>query len=175
MDGTAPTHRLSRWSQPVTLLPRAVREPRNAGLSIIVGWLTALIPSLLLGAAITRLLPHAAQPDLPVTNLVGVLLIVVFAPVTETLIMAGVLSILLRIVPPTAAVVASAAGWGIAHSLAAPAWGLVIWWPFLIFSTLYVSWRERSLLLALLIPATAHALQNLLPALLLYFRLGSPA
>ena len=88
-----------------------------------------------------------------------------FAPFVETLIMAAVLSLLLRVVPPTAAVLASAVLWGIAHSLQAPVWGLVIWWPFLIFSTLYVVWRQRGTWTAIGVAATTHALQNLAPAL----------
>jgi hypothetical protein len=74
-----------------------------------------------------------------------------------------VLELLIRLVPPPVAVVVSAIGWGVAHSLAAPAWGLVIWWPFLVFSTLYLSWRRRSVLAGLGIVATTHALQNALP------------
>ena len=94
-------------------------------------------------------------------------LVTLFAPVVETLIMAAVLELLLRIVPPGWAVALSALGWGIAHSLQAPTWGLVIWWPFLIFSMLYVTWRKRSILAAIGIVAAVHALNNLIPALLL--------
>ena len=94
--------------------------------------------------------------------------IVIISPLIETLIMAAILSLLLRLVPPLVAIVLSAAGWAVVHSLQASAWGLVIWWPFLIFSTLYVVWRQRSLKLALAIPATVHALNNLGPALLMF-------
>jgi len=45
----------------------------------------------------------------------------------------------------------------------------VIWWPFLVFSTLFVTWRQRSLWLAFAIPMCVHALQNLLPSLLVAF------
>ena len=68
---------------------------------------------------------------------------------------------------PTLAVLVSAALWGIAHSLQAAAWGLVIWWPFVIFSTLYMVWRERSVWAALGVVTATHALQNLGPALLI--------
>ena len=95
----------------------------------------------------------------------------VFAPIVESLIMAAVLELLLRIVPPRWAIALSAIGWGVAHSLQAPTWGLVIWWPFLIFSALYVTWRQRSKLGAIGIAAAVHALNNLIPALLL-LRLG---
>ena len=87
--------------------------------------------------------------------------------------MGSVLLVLLRFVPPSAAIIASAVGWGIAHSMVAPIWGLVIWWPFLVFSTLFVAWHRRSLLLAFLIPMCVHALQNLIPALLVAYGAGS--
>ena len=147
-------------------LPQTLREPQNAWLAIAVGWLTAFLPSILLAGAVGLFLPDMEKPQIEVTGAYVVFLLVVFAPVVETLIMAGVLSLLLRLLPATAAVIASAAGWGIAHSLIASAWGLVIWWPFLVFSTLYVTWRRRSLAAALAIPAAVHALQNVGPSLL---------
>jgi hypothetical protein len=85
----------------------------------------------------------------------------------ETLIMGAVLLVLDRLFGFLPAVLLSAIGWGIAHSLQAPAWGLVIWWPFLIFSLCFLVWRQRSLALAFAVPAAVHALQNSLPALLL--------
>lgn len=99
-------------------------------------------------------------------GLTAVLLLVLFSPIFETLIMGGVLLVLLRFLTPTWAVVASAIAWGGLHSLAAPVWGLIIWWPFLVFSTLFVAWRGRSLTLAFVMPMTVHMLQNLPPALL---------
>ena len=94
-------------------------------------------------------------------------LLVVFAPVVETLIMGSVLLILERLFGFVHAVFLSALGWGIAHSLQAAAWGLVIWWPFLIFSTVFLVWKRRSLLAAFAVPMLVHGLQNLGPALLL--------
>lgn len=173
MQGTVPADRPVHWTRPVTFLPVALREPRDPYITVLVSWLTAFIPSILIGAVVTRLLPHVAQPNLPLGSWVGVFLMVIFAPLTETLIMAAALAVLLRFLPPTVAVIISSIGWGIAHSMAAPAWGLVIWWPFLVFSTLYVTWRQRSLAAAILIPASAHGLQNLLPALLLLTGVGS--
>ena len=66
---------------------------------------------------------------------------------------------------PPIAVLVSAAGWAVFHSLEVPIWGLVVWWPFLVFSTLFVTWQRRSLFAAFLMPAIVHALNNLLPAL----------
>ena len=156
-----------RLSPALSFLPRAIREPRRAWLAIIVGWLTAIVPSLLLAALVSRLLPQLPGPQFDMDPIVSIIAIVIVSPLLETLIMAGILSVLLRLMPATAAILVSAVGWGLAHSAMAPAWGLVIWWPFLVFSTLYVVWRQRSLAAAIAVPATVHALQNLGPALLI--------
>ena len=156
------------WPRPFQYLPKPIFEARRPAVAIPVAWATTFIPSIVLGAIVTTLLPALEQPKLPLDTGMALFMVAVFAPVVETLIMAAVLALLLRFLPPVAAVVASSIGWGIAHSLAAPAWGLVIWWPFLIFSILYVTWRQRSLLAALAVPATVHGLQNLLPALLVF-------
>ena len=81
--------------------------------------------------------------------------------------MAGVLVVLLRFVRPPVAILHQRSGLGRCPLLAAPAWGLVIWWPFLIFSTLFVVWRERGFFAGVGVAAATHALQNLAPALLL--------
>ena len=156
------------WPRPFQYLPKPIFEARRPAVAIPVAWATTFIPSIVLGAIVTTLLPALEQPKLPLDTGMALFMVAVFAPVVETLIMAAVLALLLRFLPPVAAVVASSIGWGIAHSLAAPAWGLVIWWPFLIFSILYVTWRQRSLLAALAVPATVHGFQNLLPALLVF-------
>ena len=153
---------------PLRFLPRPVRDPARPLLSVPVAWATAFFPSIVLAWIISKFAPGAETPDFG--NLPPVLVIfavVIFAPVVETLIMGTVLLLLLRVVTPTIAVLISAVGWGVAHSLQAPTWGLVIWWPFLIFSILYVTWRQRSKLGAIGIAASVHALNNLIPALLL--------
>ena len=154
-----------RLARPLPFLPSPLFEPRRPLLAIGVGWLTAFLPSMALAAIASQLFPAAPQPQFEVSGLAAILALVVFAPVVETLIMAAALVVLQLFLRPVHAVLASAAGWGFAHSLIAPTWGLVIWWPFLIFSILFVTWRRRSLLLALAIPAAVHGLQNLLPAM----------
>lgn len=168
----SPERRPLGWSAPVSLLPRAILEPRAPLMAILIAWLTAFLPSLALAALVEAALPSLGQPNLPIQSASMVVLVAVVAPVIETLIMAAVLSLLLLLFPPTLAVLVSAAGWGIAHSLAAPAWGLVVWWPFLVFSALFVTWRQRSLLAGLAVPAVVHGLQNLLPSLLLFIGAG---
>ena len=150
-------------------LPEPIRIASNPLRAIGVGWLTAFPVSMVFAAIGAFLLPQAQQPEFHVSGLAAISALVIFSPVVETLIMGAVLLILLKLMPPWLAILASAAGWGIAHSSVAPIWGLVIWWPFLVFSTLFVTWRDRSLTLAFLIPMCVHALQNLLPAILVAY------
>lgn len=146
--------------------PRPLLEPRRPVAAIFVGALVAFIPTVLLGVLVVWLFPTQTGPKFAMDGALAVFGLVVFAPLVETLIMGAVLLVLLRLTGPTAAVLGSSAGWGIAHSLAAPIWGLIIWWPFLVFSTLFVVWRSRSLAAAFAIPAAVHALHNLGPALI---------
>jgi hypothetical protein len=146
-------------------LPRQLLEPRRPLAAILIGGLTALLPSLALAMLVQWLFPMEPGPKFEMAGMVAIVGLVVFAPIAETLIMGAALLILLRLVSPTAAVLISSATWGVLHSLAAPIWGLIIWWPFLIFSTLFVVWRSRSLAAAFAVPAAVHALQNLGPAL----------
>ena len=150
-------------SGPLRLLPAAVREPRRAWLAIPVGAALTLSGSLLLSWTASTIAPTLAKPDFPMRGLPAFGLLVLFAPIVETLIMAIVLSLLARFFSPTVTVLGSAALWGVAHSLQAPVWGLVVWWPFVIFSTLYMVWRERGVVAAIGVAAATHALQNLVP------------
>ena len=151
----------------LSFLPRPIREARRPLVAIPVAWLTSFLPSIALAYLVSTIFPDASQPEFPVSPGMQIFLIVVLSPVVETLIMGSALLILLRFVSPSVAVAISAIGWALFHSSFHPTWGLVIWWPFLIFSTLFVVWRNRSLLAAFAIPALVHALQNLPPALML--------
>jgi membrane protease YdiL (CAAX protease family) len=123
-------------------------------------WLLALLPSLMLSGIVSLLVPDAEPPALVTEGSIPLLLIIVVAPLIETLIMAAILLGLRKVVGPTPAVVASAILWAAAHSLSAPVWGLIVWWPFLIFSAAFLTWRERGLLTAIGIVTAAHAMQN---------------
>ena len=115
------------------------------------------------------LLPGAEPPQFKMSGTFALFMLVVFAPIVETLVMGAVLLFLTAVFRRELAVVLSALGWAAAHSAMAPTWGLVIWWPFLIFSILFVTWRQRSLAMAFAVPAAAHALQNSVPALVIAF------
>ena len=151
-------------------LPAPLREPRRVWLAVLVGWVLSIAGSLALSAASQAIAPN--QPTLQIPDLPAWLLIfsfVIFAPIVETLIMAGFLSLFLRFMPPAWAILLSAAGWAVAHSVQVIGWGLVIWWPFLIFSTLFVVWRQRSWWAGVGVAAATHMLQNLGPGLAIAF------
>ena len=148
-------------------LPQRLFRPEKPLRYVALAWACAFVPSLLLSAVASQLLPDHAPSFPKVDPGLLLFLLVVFAPVVETIIMGGVLMILERIFGFVPAVLLSSFGWGIAHSLQAPAWGLVIWWPFLIFSIVFLTWKQRSLAVAFGLPMLVHGLQNLGPALLL--------
>ena len=152
---------------PLRFLPRAIRVAERPILAIAIAWLTSFPVSIILALLASMLFPDVGHPDFKGGPALIIFAVVIFSPVVETLIMGTVLLILLRLLPEWLAIVASAFGWGVAHSMLSPTWGMAVWWPFLILSTLFVAWRKRSLFMAFLLPTCVHALQNLLPAILI--------
>jgi hypothetical protein len=151
-------------------LPAPVREPRRAWLAILTGFALSFAGSVMLALLTSQLAPDLAKPDFKgLSGMTAILLLVVFSPLVETMIMGGVLVILQRFLGPAASVITSALLWGGLHSVGAMSWGLAIWWPFLIFSTLFVVWRQRGFWIAIGVAAATHALQNLGPGLAVAF------
>jgi hypothetical protein len=149
------------------LLPALLREPHRPWLVIPVAWVLSFVGSLGLAAFVQWLAPHAQTIEIP-KNLPPWLIIfgfAIFSPVVETILMGTVLKLLLRWMAPGPAIFMSAIGWGILHSLQIPVWGLAIWWPFLIFSTLFVVWQQRGFWVGVGVAATTHFLQNIGPSL----------
>ena len=155
------------------LLPAFLSDTsQSKPLYVLKGWLLTLLPSLVLAGIVGSLFVEAEGPEFGAPGFLLLFLLVVFAPVVETLIMVPPLLLLNRLFGPTAAVVLSALGWGIAHSLQAPVWGLIIWWPFLIFSSILLVWRKKSLATGMALVMAIHAMQNAVPALLLFWGLS---
>lgn len=136
-------------------------------LYVLKAWLLAFLPSMALAALVAWIAPEPPAPDFGGTGAVPAISVVVLAPVFETLLMTPPVLILNRLLGPAAAILGSAFVWGVAHSLAEPLWGLIIWWPFLVFSSALVAWREKGLGRAMLIVMAVHAMQNLVPGLAL--------
>jgi hypothetical protein len=98
--------------------------------------------------------------------LVIFLLFVVFSPMVETLLLSfGITVISLFTKRKAVLAVLSAILWAALHSLMSPAWGLVVLWPFFVFSCAYLAWRPKSWVKAIWVALCIHALQNVLPAL----------
>ncbi|HEY0130079.1 MAG TPA: hypothetical protein VGB57_01650 [Allosphingosinicella sp.] len=123
-------------------------------------WLTALLPSIALSALVRLIAADAAALQFPGEAAPLILLVVFVGPALETGLLALPLLALNRFLGPGPAVVGSALIWAVAHSLVAPVWGLVIWWPFLIMSIAFLTWRRQGLLWALGVAFAIHALQN---------------
>ena len=150
-------------SRGLRFLPRFLFVAENAPVYILGAWLLAMLPSLVLSGLLRLVAPEAEVPLVEYECLppaFTAIMLIVVAPFLETLIMAAWATILHRAFGFVAAVFGSALAWGIAHSSAVPAWGLVVWWPFLIFTIVYLTWRRRGLWPAIGMATAVHALQN---------------
>ncbi len=135
---------------------------------ILKGWVLALLPSLALSVLAGLVAsPTAEIPDIPVQGSSSLLLLIVVGPLLETLILLPMVLGFRRLLGPGPAVLLGALLWAIGHSLAAPIWGLVVWWPFLLFSIAILTWRDRGLLPTVAVVTTIHGLQNATAGLLL--------
>jgi membrane protease YdiL (CAAX protease family) len=123
-------------------------------------WLLALLPSIALSALVRLVAADAAAPQFPGEAVPLVLLVVFVGPALETLLLALPVLGLDRLFGPGPAVIGSALIWAVLHSLAVPTWGLVIWWPFLVMSIAFLTWRREGLLWAMGVAFAIHALQN---------------
>ena len=143
------------------LLPPFLFDTRQHWVAYLLkAWLLAFLPSVALGAIVTTLAPAAPAPEFGGTGPGIYLLVVLFAPAAETLLLVPPLLLLRRLFGDSAALAGSALLWALLHSWAAPIWGFVVWWPFLVFSAIVLAWRQRSLAAGILIAAAVHALQN---------------
>jgi membrane protease YdiL (CAAX protease family) len=142
-------------------LPRFLFETDSiAARYIAKAWLTALLPSILLSAVVRLAVADAATPQFPGETGSLVLFVVFVGPALETLLLALPLLALDRLFGPGPAVIGSALIWAAVHSLVVATWGLVIWWPFLVMSIAFLTWRREGLLRALGVAFAIHALQN---------------
>lgn len=153
-------------------IPGFLREARRPWLVLPVCWVLTLAGAALIATLLGEIFPQVEQPDFGF--LVGkgwltVLAIAVITPLVETLILAVICSLLLRFLRAEWSIFLTALGWGVAHSYQAPVWGLVIFWPFIIFTTLYVVWRQRSVFAGIMMAWIAHFLHNLLSSVAIGF------
>ena len=151
---------------PLGFLPSILFADRRPVLVVLLAFVLTIAGSFVLGALVTQVAGDGVGPDLgkapPVVLLIGLALV---SPLLETLLMGGIIDLLRRWMGGWQAAVASAAIWGVLHSLLASWWGAVIWWPFLIFSIVWLTWRPRGFWVAAALVTSVHVLQNLGPAI----------
>lgn len=155
---TQPQPRLLRW-----LFDNRI----SMRLYVLRTGLISLLPSLALVTilAASGVVTEETTPSFEGPAVGLFVMIVIVGPPVETLLMGLVLRILSFITKrriPLAAI--SACVWAGLHSIAAPAWGLGVIWPFFVFSCSYLAWRERAWWRAILVTSCVHAFQNVLPA-----------
>lgn len=151
-------------------------EPLPMKRYIFVMALISLIPSILLGILVGATgLFEQIGPDIEtykgsVFEIFFVMVII--SPIVETLFMSLFFFILsFFITSERMLVVISAIFWASLHSLLSPGWGLIVWWPFVVFSCAYLTWRNKSWLQAIWVTTCIHALQNLIPSIAILFML----
>ncbi|MBN2595033.1 MAG: hypothetical protein JXA81_16125 [Sedimentisphaerales bacterium] len=130
--------------------------------------LISLVPSIIIALilGLSGAITEDTGPEFEGSALGLFITLVIIGPLLETLLMGGGLWILSFITRRQALLaLISAFIWAVMHSLLAPAWGLVVMWPFFVFSCSYLAWRKRSWWHAILVTSCIHAFQNFLPSI----------
>jgi membrane protease YdiL (CAAX protease family) len=134
---------------------------------LLIG-LISLVPSIIISAilGLSGAITEETAPQFEGSALSLLITLVIIGPLLETLLMGGGLWILSFITKRKVLLaVISAFIWAVMHSLCAIAWGLVVMWPFFVFSCSYLNWRKRSWWHAILVTSCVHAFQNILPTI----------
>jgi membrane protease YdiL (CAAX protease family) len=135
---------------------------------ILCTGLISLVPSLIIAMILgfTGIITEETGPNFEGSPLGLSIGLIIFGPLSETLLMGGGLWLFSFITKQQVwLAIFSAVVWAVMHSLLAPVWGLVVIWPFFVFSCSYLSWRRRSWWHAILVTSCVHAFQNALPAI----------
>jgi len=134
-------------------------------LMAVISFVPSILLSFVLGAA--GVMTEESGPELGGFGPgIDFAMIVWVSPVVETLLMGVILKALSFISRRRYVLAAMSCGvWAGLHSLCSPAWGLVVFWPFFVFSCSYLAWRRRSWRHAVCVTSLIHMLHNLLPGL----------
>lgn len=124
----------------------------------------AIVPSLVISLSLNFLLLPEQQVPLDILKPGILVSVVLVAPIVETAILWLILAGLQRWTKLSLVqcALASALIWALFHGLQVPIWGATIFIPFFVFSLCFLSWRKRSLVAAMLMTTSVHALQNAL-------------
>lgn len=138
---------------------------------ILRAGLIGLIPSLMIAIFLGTVTGGDGEGMPQFNREVGAIILfvslVIVSPVIETLFLGFGLWLLSFVTKkPLVKAVVSCVLWAGLHSLAASLWGLVVLWPFFVFSCAYLAWRRRSWWHAVGVTCGVHMFQNLLPGIL---------
>jgi hypothetical protein len=132
--------------------------------------LISVLPSAAIGMALAAAgaVNEQAAPSFEGPRLLVLAFVWFIGPASETLLMSFILWLLSfftkRIV---LLAVISALIWAALHSLAVPVWGLVVFWPFFIFSCSYLAWRQKAWWRAVWVSCCVHMFQNFIPGIVI--------
>lgn len=165
-----PTVRTSLpWTITHFMILRILRNTdQGIGSYVWKAGLIAVVPSLVVSFVLTTAMQSGPGPMINGPAITAILGVLILSPWLETLLMWPILWLLQKFMENNVAVAAtSAAVWGVLHSLSAPFWGIVIVWPFFVFSLCFLEWRRISIRKAILATGLTHTCQNILPAMAL--------
>lgn len=155
-----------------------LNRAERAGQYVFKAACVAFLPIFLITVALQQLArwyltykgadPAAASPNLtniepsklgPVFDSIN---LVILTPLLETVVLMIVIEILRRVIrKPEGVILTSALLWAVLHgALGHWAWGLLIFWAFVVFSTAYVVWSAKSRVKAFWTTAAIHMLNN---------------
>lgn len=136
-------------------------------LALIPSALIVTLASLTAEAAGLNVAAHSApERDVTLGSVMGA---VVFAPVVETFMLAGLLRVLsFTSLHPAVCAAFSAVLWAGLHGLLGALWFFGTVWSFFVYSCGYMTWRKTSLRQGFLAAAIPHALVNSMAMLLLW-------
>ncbi len=138
-----------------------------AGRYVLRAWAIAFLPALPIGALVTAAFGSIHEKILRQPPVPTVLSMVLLSPLLETLTMQAFLFVIRRFTrAPRSVVLWSAAVWALVHSLLWPPSGLIVFWPFLVFSVVFLAWEPVSRAKAYAMTAAVHAAYNAGPAVL---------
>jgi hypothetical protein len=138
-------------------------------------WMISFIPSLAVGILLFIVIDALGLPSKELTPeftgpspAIIFVMVVFFSPAIETLLLAFGIGAISRVIhAPVAISAVSALLWGALHSSIVLPWGIVILWPFFVFSSAYQAWRPAGWSKAVGAAMAIHMLQNLLPGVLI--------
>jgi hypothetical protein len=135
--------------------------------------LICLLPSLAISSIIDLVVPQSQGPEFSGSLLLNAIILVLLTPVIETLLMWPILRFLGRFISSSLYVaLASASAWAVVHSLSAPVWGFIAFWPFFVLSIVFLEWEKKALSKAIGVTASIHMCQNFAGLLLMLFHNG---